>query len=97
MSIVEVTTFRLAEGVTDESFLALDHRVQTELVPNQPGFLRRTTARHGDDWLVVTLWATRTTPRRLPARRRGRTRSRSSSSMRSRPAASTSTRYATLD
>ncbi len=57
MSIVEVTTFVLAEGVTDESFLALDKRIQTELVPNQPGFVRRTTARHGDDWLVVTLWA----------------------------------------
>ena len=58
MSIVEVTTFRLAEGVTDTSFLALDRRLQTELVPNQPGFLRRTTARHGEDWLVVTLWST---------------------------------------
>ena len=58
MSIVEITTFRLADGVTDESFLALDRRLQTELVPNQPGFLRRTTARHGDEWLVVTLWAT---------------------------------------
>jgi heme-degrading monooxygenase HmoA len=58
MSIVEITTFRLAEGVSDESFLAVDRRVQTELVPNQPGFMRRTTARHGGDWLVVTLWAT---------------------------------------
>jgi hypothetical protein len=58
VSIVEVAMFRLAEGVTDASFLALDRRVQTELVPNQPGFLRRTTARHGDDWLVVTLWST---------------------------------------
>ncbi len=57
MSIVEIITFRLAEGVTDNSFLALDRRMQTELVPNQPGFLRRTTARHGEDWLVVTLWA----------------------------------------
>jgi len=57
MSIVEVTTFRLREGVSDDSFLALDKRLQTELVPNQPGFLRRTTARHGEDWLVVTLWA----------------------------------------
>jgi hypothetical protein len=47
VSIVEITTFRLAEGVTDESFLALDRRLQTELVPNQPGFLRRTTARLG--------------------------------------------------
>ncbi len=57
MPIVEITTFRLAEGVSDESFLDLDRRVQTELVPNRPGFMRRTTARHGDDWLVVTLWA----------------------------------------
>jgi heme-degrading monooxygenase HmoA len=57
MSVVEVTTLRLAEGVSDDSFLALDRRVQRELVPNRPGFLRRTTARHGDDWVVVTLWA----------------------------------------
>jgi heme-degrading monooxygenase HmoA len=58
VSIVEVTTFRLAEGVRDESFLLLDRRVQAELVPNQPGFLRRTTARHGENWIVVTLWST---------------------------------------
>jgi heme-degrading monooxygenase HmoA len=58
VSIVEIATFRLAAGVTDETFLALDRRVQTELVPNQPGFMRRTTARHGDDWLVLTLWST---------------------------------------
>ncbi len=57
MSIVEITVFRLAEGVADQSFLDLDRRIQTELVPNQAGFIRRTTARHGEDWLVVTLWA----------------------------------------
>jgi hypothetical protein len=57
VSIVEITTFRLAAGVTDRAFLTLDKRIQTELVPNQQGFLRRTTARHGDEWLVVTLWA----------------------------------------
>ena len=57
MSIVEITTFRLAEGVTDDAFLALDRRLQTELVYAQPGLVRRTTARHGEDWLVVTLWA----------------------------------------
>jgi heme-degrading monooxygenase HmoA len=57
MSVVEITTFRLAEGVSDESFLALDKRLQTELVPNRSGFLRRTTARHGQEWLVVTLWS----------------------------------------
>jgi heme-degrading monooxygenase HmoA len=58
MSVVEVTTFSLAKGANEDSFLALDRRVQTELVPNQTGFMRRTTARHGDDWLVVTLWST---------------------------------------
>ena len=50
MSIVEITTFRLAEGVTDESFLALDRRVQTELVPNRPASCagpRRATATTG--------------------------------------------------
>ena len=57
MSIVEVSTFRLAEGTDLPSFLALDKRVQTKLVPKQPGFMRRTTARRGADWLVVTLWA----------------------------------------
>ena len=56
MSVVEVTTFRLAEGMSDESFLALDKRLQTELIPNRSGFIRRTTARHGQEWLVVTLW-----------------------------------------
>jgi hypothetical protein len=58
VSVVEITTFRLAEAVTDEAFLALDKRMQTELVYAQPGLLRRTTARHGEDWAVVTLWAT---------------------------------------
>ncbi len=57
MSVVEITTLRLAEGVSEDAFVALDHRVQTELVPTRPGFLRRTTARRGDEWLVVTLWA----------------------------------------
>ena len=57
MSVVEVATFRLADGTDEPSFLAVDRRVQTELVPNQPGFLRRTTARRHADWLVVTLWA----------------------------------------
>ena len=56
MSVVEVTTFRLRAGVSEDVFLALDKRLQTELVPNQPGFLRRTTAHRGGSWVVVTLW-----------------------------------------
>jgi heme-degrading monooxygenase HmoA len=58
VSIVEISTFRLAAGTDEPSFLAADRRVQTELVPNQPGFVRRTTARRGAAWVVVTLWAT---------------------------------------
>jgi heme-degrading monooxygenase HmoA len=58
VSIVEVTLFRLRKGLDDDAFLAIDRRVQTEVVPNQPGFLRRTTAQREADWVVVTLWAT---------------------------------------
>jgi heme-degrading monooxygenase HmoA len=56
VSVVQVTSFRLAAGADESDFLAADRRVQVELVPNQPGFQRRTTARRGGDWLVVTLW-----------------------------------------
>jgi len=57
MSVVEVTTFTLRDGADEGAFLVADRRVQTELIPNQPGFMRRTTARQGAHWLVVTLWA----------------------------------------
>ena len=97
MSIVEVTTFRLAEGVTDESFLALDRRLQTELVPNQPGFLRRTTARHGDDWLVVTLWSTEDAAGAFQRSRRGASAPGRVRARTSRPARFHLDRYATLD
>ncbi len=57
--IIEHHTFRLAAGVSDDAFLDADRRVQTELVPFRPGFVRRTTARSADGtWLVETLWAT---------------------------------------
>ncbi len=57
MSVVETTTFRLRAGADEAAFLTSDRRVQTELVPNQPGFVRRTTARRDGEWVVVTLWA----------------------------------------
>lgn len=55
--IVEVTVFRLHAWVDESSFLASDRRVQTELAPHQPGFVRRTTARRDADWLVLIFWA----------------------------------------
>ncbi len=60
MSIVEITTFRLADGADEAAFLAADKLVQTELVPNQPGFIRRTTAHRGRGFVVVTLWGSET-------------------------------------
>jgi len=58
VGVIETLTFRCAEGVDESAFLAADRRVQTEFVPNLPGFLRRTTARRldGEGWIVVTLW-----------------------------------------
>lgn len=53
---IEHHTFELADGVTEESFLDADRRVQQEFAPFQDGFTRRTTARDGDTWLVETLW-----------------------------------------
>lgn len=55
--VLEVTTFRLLAGVDDETFLARDKAVQTEVFPNSAGYLRRTTAKSADnEWLVVVLW-----------------------------------------
>ena len=57
--IIEHHTFRLAEGVDDETFLEADRRVQTEFSPFRAGFIRRTTGRAADgEWLVETLWGT---------------------------------------
>jgi hypothetical protein len=59
--VLEVTTFRLLADVDDETFLARDKAVQTEVFPNSPGYLRRTTAKAADgEWLVVVLWGTET-------------------------------------
>ena len=55
--MIEILTFRLAAGVDEAAFLAADKRVQTEFAYQQPGMLRRTTARHGDgEWVVIDLW-----------------------------------------
>jgi hypothetical protein len=57
--LIETLTCRLAAGVDEAAFLAADRRVQTEFVPNHPGFVRRTTARGADGgWMVLTFWAT---------------------------------------
>ena len=57
MAVIETVTFRLAPGWDEATFLAVDRRVQTEFTYQQPGVLRRTTARGPDgDWIVIVLW-----------------------------------------
>jgi hypothetical protein len=57
MAVIEVLTFRLDSQTEEAEFVAADKRVQTEFFYQQPGLVRRTTAR-GDDggWLIVSLW-----------------------------------------
>lgn len=55
---IEIQTFRLPPGTTEDAFLADDARIQAELMRNAPGFVRRTTARGDGEWLVLTFWGT---------------------------------------
>jgi hypothetical protein len=58
MAVIELHTFRLADGTDEGGFLEADARAQTEFAYQQPGLVRRTTARTDEgEWLVVTLWA----------------------------------------
>ena len=55
--MIEILTFRLAEGVDEADFLAADRQLQTAFAYRQPGLLRRTTARSaGGEWVVIDLW-----------------------------------------
>jgi hypothetical protein len=57
VSVVSITIFQLASGVDPAVFVAADATCQSEFAYQQPGLLRRTTARADDDWLVLELWA----------------------------------------
>jgi hypothetical protein len=55
---IVVWTFRLKDGIDEDAFLAANERLQTEFVYQQPGFVRRTTARGKDgEWLVIGVWS----------------------------------------
>jgi hypothetical protein len=58
MAVLDIKTFKLVDGADEKAFLDADGRVQTEFVPNLPGFVRRTTARGSNGyWAVVTIWS----------------------------------------
>jgi len=49
--------FRLPPGADEAAFLAADRRLQEEFAYQQPGLLRRTTARGEDgSWIMIALW-----------------------------------------
>ncbi|HEX4863205.1 MAG TPA: hypothetical protein VFV02_03980 [Acidimicrobiales bacterium] len=55
--IIEILRFRLSRTAEEAAFLEADKRVQTEFAYQQPGLLRRTTAKGADGiWGVVDLW-----------------------------------------
>lgn len=55
--MVEITRFRLVDGVDEEQFLRADRDLQEQFAYQQPGLLRRTTARDGEgNWVVLDLW-----------------------------------------
>ena len=55
--LIELMQFRLQGDAAVDEFLIADHRLQTEFAYQQPGLLRRTTARgeHGE-WVVIDFW-----------------------------------------
>lgn len=72
MAVIETTVFKLAPGADELAFLHADRRVQTELMPLQKGFLRRTTARGTQgEWLVMVLWYTDTDAEAAASHSRG--------------------------
>lgn len=60
--VIETMTFQLLGGVDEAEFLAADKRLQSDFAYQQPGLVRRTTARGtGKDrgeWIVIDLWQT---------------------------------------
>jgi hypothetical protein len=58
VSVIEIETFLLADGVDEAAYVSADAVVQTDVVYQQRGLARRTTARGGADgrWAVITIW-----------------------------------------
>jgi hypothetical protein len=56
--VIEIFRFRLAAGKDEDEFIQADKALQEDFAYQQPGLLRRTTAKADDDtWMVIDLWA----------------------------------------
>jgi hypothetical protein len=55
--VIEIMRFRLEAGADERQFQAADARLQADFAYQQPGLLRRTTARSdGGEWIVIDIW-----------------------------------------
>ena len=67
--MIEILRFKLAPGADEAGFLAADKRLQAEFAYQQPGLLRRTTARGAEgEWVVIDLWRSWADAERCDAR-----------------------------
>lgn len=55
--MIEILRFRLAAETAEEDFTRADKALQEDFAYQQPGLLRRTTAKADDGtWIVIDLW-----------------------------------------
>ena len=55
--MIEVTTLRLRADADEAAFVAADKAMQAEFHYQQPGLVRRTSARTDDgEWVEIVLW-----------------------------------------
>ncbi|MGH8995696.1 MAG: hypothetical protein ACRDYB_06655 [Acidimicrobiales bacterium] len=55
--MIEIMRFRLVDGASEDDFARADKSLQEDFAYQQPGLLRRTTARADDGtWVVIDLW-----------------------------------------
>ena len=58
VGIVEITTFKLNNGVSSDDFVNSAEQMQTDFLKNQDGFIKRTLTQSGDTlWTDIVYWA----------------------------------------
>jgi len=60
MGVIETMTFRLTASADEGEFVTADKQLQSDFAYQQPGLVRRTTARgrgeRAGEWIVIDLW-----------------------------------------
>jgi hypothetical protein len=58
---IEIATFKLKSGISDEALLALESRIRVGAIARQPGYLGRELGKDVDkgDWLMILRFDTR--------------------------------------